>query len=213
MSKTKLHLLPFHQYGGVNREDPLRFYYWPVIGGLYRQRLEQCLDECSGGKRILEVGFGTGVSFLNLKNIYLEIHGIDLTADIERVKLTFAGMELPLHLRKGDVKHIDYPNDYFDTVLLVSILEHLRPSEQKAAFMEIARVLKPGGQAIVGIPVERPFMAGMFRLMGVDIREHHFSTEVEIVNAAENFLLQLRQQPMRVPIIGEIYRVVHFVKK
>ena len=65
--KTKLKLLPYKQYGGVDEKDPIRFYYWPVIGSVYRRRVEMCLEKCQGGERILEVGFGTGLSFSEFK--------------------------------------------------------------------------------------------------------------------------------------------------
>jgi len=35
-----------------------------------------------------------------------------------------------------------YADNYFDTVLLVSILEHLKPLELAQAFVEVNRVLK-----------------------------------------------------------------------
>ena len=47
----------------------------------------------------------------------------------------------------------------------ISILEHLRPDEQDAAFREIRRVLRPGGQVVYGVPIERRLMVFMFRLM------------------------------------------------
>lgn len=78
----KLKLLPAGQYRGVNEKDPIRYYYWPVFGTLYRRRVELALAECRGGDRILEIGFGTGLTFLNLAEMYREIHGLDLTADV-----------------------------------------------------------------------------------------------------------------------------------
>lgn len=74
----KLKLLPYREYAGVDRNDPLRFYFWPVIGAMYRRRIELCLAECKGGQCILEVGFGSGVTFPNLAEIYEEIYGLDL---------------------------------------------------------------------------------------------------------------------------------------
>ena len=47
----KLRLLPYSNYVGINRDDPLRYYYWPVIGKMYRRRIELCLGECKGGDR------------------------------------------------------------------------------------------------------------------------------------------------------------------
>ena len=73
-------LLPKEEYSGVEKADPIRFYFWPLIGKLYRRRVELCLAECLRGARVLDVGFGTGVNFLNLHELYEEIHGLDLTA-------------------------------------------------------------------------------------------------------------------------------------
>jgi 2-polyprenyl-3-methyl-5-hydroxy-6-metoxy-1,4-benzoquinol methylase len=179
-----LQLLPRHEYRGVNEDDPIRLYYRPFLGPLYRRRVEMCLEECTGGERVLEVGFGTGLSFLNLASMYKEIYGIDLTADIEQVRQVFAAYNIHPDLRNGNVTQLPYADDTFDTVLLISILEHLKPAEQTLAFDEIRRVLKPGGQVVYGVPVERAIMILAFRLLGVNIREHHFSTEHDVERGA-----------------------------
>jgi hypothetical protein len=85
----KLRLLPYREYAGVGRDDPLRFYYWPIVGKMYRRRIELCLAECRGGERILEVGFGSGVTFLNLHENYKEIYGLDLNVSVEDVAAVF----------------------------------------------------------------------------------------------------------------------------
>jgi ubiquinone/menaquinone biosynthesis C-methylase UbiE len=211
---TKLKLLPADKYKGVNQYDPIKYYYWPVFGRMYRQRVELALNECSGGKRVLEVGFGTGLAFPNLHEMYREIHGIDLTADIQAVKSVFDPMDIPLFLEKGDVLKMPYQNDFFDTVLMISILEHLKPAELEQAFAEVQRVLKPGGQMIYGTPVEKPFMVFMFRMLGHDIRDEHFSTEKEIALAAgrafsKGHVIQMKSTP---PIAGAVYNVGNFIK-
>lgn len=214
MSPT-LKLLPIHQYKGVNELDPIKYYYWPVFGKMYRRRVELALDECTGGERVLEVGFGTGLAFPNLHDTYKEIHGIDLTADIDAVKSVFEPMGIPLFLQKGDVLHMpQYEDNYFDTVLLISILEHLKPLELEQAFKEVKRVLKPGGQMVYGTPVEKPFMVFMFRMLGHDIRDEHFSTEKEIAAAAykvfsQGKVLEMKSTP---PIAGTVYTVGNFKK-
>src|SRR3984957_3162713 len=176
----KLKLLPRTDYIGVNNDDPIRFYYWPILGWLYRRRIEMCLSELTGGQRILEIGFGSGLTFMNLRDMYEEIHGLDLTADAESVQIAFRARGVPVHLQSGNVLQMPYPDDHFDTVLLISILEHLQPETQLQAFSEIRRVLKPRGQVVYGVPVERPLMVWGFRLLGFDIRQHHFSTQSDV---------------------------------
>lgn len=209
-----LKLLPAQTYKGVNQFDPIKYYYWPVFGKMYRRRVELALGECTGGERVLEVGFGTGLAFPNLHDIYKEIHGIDLTADIEAVQSVFEPLGIPLFLEKGDVLNMPYPENKFDTVLLISILEHLKPLELEQAFAEVKRVLKPGGQMVYGTPVEKPFMVFMFRMMGHDIRDEHFSTEKEIAAAAhkafsKGHVIEMKSTP---PIAGAVYNVGNFIK-
>jgi ubiquinone/menaquinone biosynthesis C-methylase UbiE len=151
------------------------------------------------------------VTFLNLHEKYREIHGLDLTADVQRVRDVFAARGIVTDLRNGSVLSMPYPDDTFDTVLLISILEHLQPSEQEAAFAEMARVLRPGGQVVYGVPVERKLMAVTFRLLGTDIREHHFSTERQVLAAAEKTLARVTLTSLRSPL-GRVYEVGHFRK-
>lgn len=210
----KLKLLSYRHYADASEGDPLLFYYLPVIGNMYRRRVELCLAQCNRGLRVLEVGFGSGITFLNLKELYSEIYGLDLESSIQEVSEVFNKRNIKTQLKNGNILDMPYENDLFDTVLLISILEHLRPDEQAVAFKEINRVLKPGGQAVYGVPIERPFMVFMFRLLGCDIREHHFSTEKEIFDAASKIMYPVRQIKMKsIPsFFGDVYEVGHFVK-
>ena len=214
VKSPELKLLPHKEYAGVDRNDPIRFYYWPIIGVMYRRRVELCLAECRGGERILEVGFGSGVTFLNLHNVYKEIYGLDLSASVKDVAAVFKAKGIETRLLNGNVLSMPYADSYFDTVLLISILEHLKPEQQASAFSEIRRVLKPGGQVVYGVPIERPLMVLMFRLLGYNIREHHYSTEKDIFVAASSALKKIRLVQMQgVPsLLGPVYEVGHFVK-
>jgi len=213
-TRPRLKMLPMKQYRGVNDFDPIRYYYWPIIGALYRRRVELALAECGGGERVLEAGFGTGLAFLNLCDMYREVHGVDLTANIEEVTSVYTALGVQTYLKKGDLLALPYENDYFDTVLLVSILEHLKPNDLTRAFSEVRRVLRPGGQMVYGTPVERPLMVFMFRLLGHRIREEHFSTEKDIEAGAARLFSRGSVTAMRgTPgFFGPVYEIGHFVK-
>jgi SAM-dependent methyltransferase len=212
--RIRLKLLPLERYIGVDRKDPIRFYRLPVIGRLYQRRIELSLEQLSGGDSILEIGFGSGVSFPNLAEMYRHIHGLDLTADVTPIAQMFAGMGISADLRNGSVLEMPYADAQFDAVLLISILEHLQPADQAQAFAEILRVLKPGGQLVYGVPVERPLMVFLFRLLGTDIRTHHFSTEEDVRQAAEKAFGEGHISPLRGPLglFGQVYQVGNFTK-
>ncbi len=210
----RLQLLPLSHYRGIVSGDPIRFYHWPVLGALYRRRVELCLGELRGGEKVLEVGFGSGLAFLNLAQLYGTLCGIDLNPFASEVRDAFLSIGIHAHLLRGSVLEIPCEDDCFDAVLLISILEHLKPDEMNGAFTEIRRVLKPGGQAVYGVPVERPFMVMMFRLLGYNIREHHFSTHSDVAGAAGRYLDHVRVIPMYGihRSLGAVYEVGHFKK-
>jgi SAM-dependent methyltransferase len=211
---VRLKTFPLSAYVGVNKDDPIRFYRLPVIGSLYRRRVEMCLSELNGGRRILEVGFGSGVTFLNLKDIYPEIHGIDLSSDAAAIQSFFQQKGLHPFLRSGSLLDLPYAGGSFDAVLLISILEHLKPEQLPRAFAEIHRVLAPGGQVVYGVPVERRLMTWMFRLLGYKIHQHHFSSEKDVAQAAGQAFkpIALRKLKGLWGLSGSLYEVGHFVK-
>ena len=212
---SSLKLLPYREYRGVRSEYSVIFYYLPVMGRMYRRRVELCLAECKGGDAILEVGFGSGLTFLNLNGMYNKIYGLDLSCDVQEVTEVFARLGIRPDLRNGNVVEMPYPDNQFDTVLLISILEHLKPEELDRAFSEIQRVLKPGGQVVYGVPVERPFMVAMFALLGYNIRKHHFSTESDVLQVAAKHFEQVRLLPMKSTpaFFGDVYHIGHFRKQ
>ncbi len=163
---------------------------------------------------MLEIGFGSGISFLNLQEKFGEIHGLDLTARVDEVSQTFQSRGIATNLRNGDVLCMPYQDRFFDTILLVSILEHLLPSQQETAFAEMARVLKPGGQVVYGVPIESPLMVVAFRLLGYDIRKHHFSSPSQVATAAGRHLQLVRHVHMKsaIPFLRPVYLVGHYAK-
>jgi ubiquinone/menaquinone biosynthesis C-methylase UbiE len=99
---------------------------------------------------------------------------------------------IPTFLKKGNILDLPYEDHFFDAVLCVSILEHLQPDSLPRAIDEIKRVLKPSGDLVYGVPVERPLMVTMFRVLGYAIRKHHFSTEKDVARVAEAGLKNVR---------------------
>jgi predicted SAM-dependent methyltransferase len=51
-----------------------------------------------------------------------------------------------------DITKIDYPDEYFDIIYCSHVLEHVE--DDRKAMREFHRVLKPGGWAIVLVPIE-----------------------------------------------------------
>jgi len=179
---VRLEMLASHEYCRP-RDDPIRFYNFPVIGRMYRNRVARCIALLPPGRKVLEVGYGSGVSFLALAAKFDEIHGIDLHEHAEQVAHTFRHRDLRLHLRAGNVLDLPYPDASFDAALAVSIHEHLHIHEQARAFAEIRRVLKPDGCYAVGVPGMNPLMNAALYMLGYRLRDYHFSSERQVLEA------------------------------
>ena len=213
-NEAAFRLLPFKEYVGSGFFDPIRWYYWPILGKMYRRRVQLCLNECRGGDKVLEIGFGTGLTFFSLAERYDEIHGLDLNSDVVGVTSLFREHGIYPRLRNGNAVSLPYEDSSFQTVLLISILEHLQPKELAQTFSEIRRVLRKGGQVVYGVPVERPLMNWAFRFMGHDVRQMHFSSETQIAAAAREHLQEEKLISMdSIPaFFGQVYEIGHFIK-
>lgn len=106
------------------------------------------------GSRVLELGVGTGRIAGPVAAAGCRVVGIDIARDMLRVAQQDAGsnqngVSAPmLSLLQGDVAHLPFADQSFDAVLAVHVL-HLIP-DWRAALVEIARVMRPGGVFIQG---------------------------------------------------------------
>jgi ubiquinone/menaquinone biosynthesis C-methylase UbiE len=100
------------------------------------------------GKFVLEVGFGTGTDLLQFARAGAIVTGVDLTPrSIEIARRRFQIYGLDAELINGDAENLSFPNQSFDIVYSFGVLHHTPNTSQ--AILEIRRVLKPGGKAIV----------------------------------------------------------------
>lgn len=59
----------------------------------------------------------------------------------------------PLAMRHMDIRTLDLPSDEFDLLICYHVLEHI--DEELKALRELRRVIKPGGRAIIQVPIHR----------------------------------------------------------
>jgi ubiquinone/menaquinone biosynthesis C-methylase UbiE len=100
------------------------------------------------GKRLLEVGFGTGTDLLQFARGGALVTGIDLTPrSIEIARRRFEVYGFPGEFAIGDCESLSFPDSSFDVAYSFGVLHHT--PDTQLAVSEIHRVLKPGGTAIV----------------------------------------------------------------
>ncbi|HSS38013.1 MAG TPA: class I SAM-dependent methyltransferase, partial [Polyangia bacterium] len=102
--------------------DPLPYYYHPLVGWLYRHRLQMGLDFLpAGGRRVLEVGVGSGVLVPTLTKHYAEYTGTDLTLAPGLDALVAPGCRA--EFRSADLlRDDDLPAGHYDAIVCFSVL-------------------------------------------------------------------------------------------
>ncbi|MEP7309480.1 MAG: class I SAM-dependent methyltransferase [Acidobacteriota bacterium] len=97
--------------------------------------------------------------------------GIDISEPTLRQALAaFTPDSGPLRAAAADVRALPFRDASFDAVYSMGTIEHFNETEQ--AVKEIARVLKPGGRAIIGVPNRhdpflRPLLATLLQAVGL----------------------------------------------
>jgi 2-polyprenyl-3-methyl-5-hydroxy-6-metoxy-1,4-benzoquinol methylase len=187
--------------------DPLPYYYHPWIGWLYRHRLQMGLDMLpAGGRRVLEIGVGSGVLVPTLTRHYAEYTGTDLTLAPHLQRLVAPGCQATF--RVADLLHDhDLPSHHFDAIVCFSVLEHIADAD--GAARGLARVLAPGGTLVTGYPMVAPLMTRAFSLIGFkDIDAHHVSPPARIASALGRVLKARTRAafPPAAPVRAALYQ-------
>lgn len=105
--------------------------------------------DIQAGERILDLACGTATLTILAKQAQpaAEIHGIDGDANILKIAASKAQAEgLDLKLKQGLADALPYPDAHFDRAMSSLFFHHLTRSTKSAAFAQLYRVLKPGGE-------------------------------------------------------------------
>lgn len=149
--------------------------------------------------KALEIGYGAGAVLLALAVNVDELHGIDLDADAAIVEALLRQHEWHAKLIRGSVYDLKYESSEFDLVVCFSVFEHLR--EYERGLHEVARVLKPGGRLLLGMPAVNLIMEAGFLAIGFKgVADHHVTTPRAVARAFNQVGLRVVQEARLRPI-------------
>lgn len=115
--------------------------------------LEDTLEP-TPGKRILDVGCGTGTAEIGLARLRMsqvQLFGVDLLVDRVRAALASTrGMNARAGFAAADACRLPFADGTFDATFCVAVLQHI--TEVNDALLEIARVTRPGGRVVAVEP-------------------------------------------------------------
>jgi SAM-dependent methyltransferase len=128
----------------------LREHWWDEA---FTAFLEETLRP-RAGKRILDVGCGTGtaeVSLARLRLSQMHLFGVDIVIDrLRDAHKATRGINARVGYAAADACWLPFAADAFDSTYCVAVLQHIR--DLAGTLAELARVTRPGGRVLVVEP-------------------------------------------------------------
>lgn len=122
--------------------------YSSIFNRLFNRRAKDIQRYRGSSGRLLEVGCAHGFLLDHLRKQNWSVAGVEVSP----LAAGYAIDELGLYVKNCTVEKAGFPDNSFDVVLLLDVLEHLhRPFE---TLREIGRILVPGGKLVVQCPWE-----------------------------------------------------------
>lgn len=149
----------------------------PMLADLRAQRANKLIPTNLRNGRILDIGCGSFPYFL-AHTAFAEKFAIDQIPLPEQTasELKIESFTLDLEIEP----RLPFENNYFESVTLLAVVEHLDPTLMAKLFKEIYRVLKPEGMVILTTPAAwsdglLKFMAQIGLVSAEEIHEHAYA--------------------------------------
>ncbi len=128
--------------------------YWRFLPFAYVWRESQHFPN----PQILDIGSPKVLSILLATKTPNHVYATDL--DDEKIFTRWQRLAEALKLRNHvtqyqDARSLDYPNESFELIYSISVIEHIPESGDTEALGECYRVLKPGGILIIEVPYRK----------------------------------------------------------
>jgi ubiquinone/menaquinone biosynthesis C-methylase UbiE len=111
-----------------------------------REILYRFSQEIGDRRPVWDFGCGPGQTTKYLKNLGVEISGLDLS---EKLLEQARAVHPEIHFRKGNILALEFDDDAIGGVVAFYAIVHFTEEQVEIAFREVFRVLQPGGIFLV----------------------------------------------------------------
>lgn len=199
----------------TNIEDPVNYYYYPVIRHFYRQRLQLVLEVMDNRQHenLMDVGYGCGIMYPSLQAHARELWGVETHDKLDEVEASMKRLGVSVNLLHGTIHDLSGLKTRFDAVLLISVLEHV--SDLATAIDEIASIQPENGSIYVGSPVKSRLTDLIFKVLRFDANKYHVNSHRDIITAIERRykIRKFLTYPRGCPLDYAFYFACEAVKK
>ncbi len=121
------------------------------FGYAFRDRKRRLLELFNApGGNVLDVGCGPGILVEDLVNRGCTVWGIDMTPHMIAQYRENFGAYPSVHCVIGTVEHLPFPDDFFDAIIAMGVLEFA--DDGYGAIREMIRVLRSHGTLLLTLP-------------------------------------------------------------
>ena len=148
----EIELLPLDALIKTSEIDQATWSYQFIPGLISNQRYKLLLNLLGNTKanNLLEVGYGSGIFFPQLRKYAKNLYGIDIHNKNHEIMKRLSRYGINCNLINCDAADIPMSNNYFDVCIAISSMEFIDNIE--LACSEISRVLTEDGKFIVVTP-------------------------------------------------------------
>jgi ubiquinone/menaquinone biosynthesis C-methylase UbiE len=137
--------------------------------------LHRFSQEIGDRRPVWDFGCGPGQTTKYLKNLGIEISGLDLSEKILEQART---IHPEIHFRKGNILDLEFENDSIAGVVAFYAIVHFTEEQVGMAFHEVFRVLQPGGIFLLTYHIgEKAIHVEEFFGRNIDIDFMFFTTD------------------------------------
>ncbi len=138
-------------------------------------RLRFLAERCRPGSRVLNIGVGSGYLEGLLERRGVQAFSLDPSAEtIERLRTELA---VGSRAQQGYSQNMPFESDFFDTVIMTEVLEHLRDDILHPTLDEVRRVLKPGREFTGTVPYREDLAANEVLCPNCQVQFHRWGHE------------------------------------
>jgi len=185
----KIRLAKRESIAETTSADPLKFYYIPVARSFYLARFADSLrlfnSDGTRFRRLLDVGCGSGIFLPELAKHAEHLIACDLHPNMDKVATMLSAESIDATVLRSDACSIPVASESIDVVVCMSVLEHIHDLESPAN--EFFRVLRPGGIAVVGLPVKNLLTDAILNMsyltLEAKLEDEHVSNHDDVIRA------------------------------
>jgi len=200
----------------TGEDDPLPYYFSNIFKHVYLKRLRMVLSLLKGKKynRMLDAGVGSGIFLLDLAKKCSCLLGMDIHSNMNLVNDMLSKERVNASLARADICAMPYQDNSIDCLVCLSVAEFIEDID--LAVSEMYRIVKNGGDVIIGAPVSNVVTDWLYVIAGHrNQKEKHRSSHIDIISSLKQkfYINSIITYPYNLPLNCSLFFCVKCIRK